>query len=370
MPISGYSVERLDNESMSDLVIKQQKMLEKQQQQIDDLRKTVHGKQNKVSQRMNKPEDRDRQKTRSSSKVSISKKGLRIRSADGAFSFQTGGRIHADYAYYDDDVTPLGSGANLRRARVYFKGKFFNDWRYKAEIDFAEDGDVGPRSVWLGYTGWKPASIKLGYFQEAVSLEDITSSNAITFMERSLMNTFTPGYNLGIAANSSGDFWSLSGGVFGGDLGEKDDDIDDGMGVSGRATLAPILFDNKLLHLGFSSEYRKTGTENEWRIRTNPESRVTGRRFADTRTISQVDYSWLFAGEVAAAYGPFSIQAEYIHNSVIRNQAADLGFNGGYVQGSWFLTGESRPYDVKSGAFGLINPLHKYGALELATRYS
>jgi phosphate-selective porin OprO/OprP len=68
--------------------------------------------------------------------------------------------------------------------------------------------------------------------------------------------------------------------------------------------------------------------------------------------------------------GPFSLQGEYIHSQVARLQAKDLGFDGAYVQGSWFLTGESRPYKVKNGTFGAIDPLNDYGAWEFATRYS
>lgn len=40
------------------------------------------------------------------------------------------------------------------------------------------------------------------------------------------------------------------------------------------------------------------------------------------------------------------------------------------MQGSWFLAGESRSYNVKQGVFGLINPLHNSGARERSMRYN
>jgi phosphate-selective porin OprO/OprP len=51
----------------------------------------------------------------------------------------------------------------------------------------------------------------------------------------------------------------------------------------------------------------------------------------------------------------------------------DADYNGGYIFGSWFTTGESRKY--KKGAFGRVTPnttvgKDGWGAWELATRYS
>ncbi len=363
MPVSGYGENNMDNAHLFALI-------QQQQQQIEALRQLVAEQQVLVSQRLDSTEHNVKKVSNSFNKVSISKKGLKIKSANGDFSFHAGGRIHADYANYNDDKTAMGNGAILRRARIYFNGRFFRDWLYKAELDFSKVGRVGPRNVWLGYRGWKPVSFKLGNFQEPFSLEEMNSSNDITFMERSLANTFAPSYHMGIGANMRGDFWSLSTGLFGESLSSKNDNVDNGWGVATRVTVAPILAENKILHIGFSNEYRKTDTDNIIRIRSNPESRVTNRRLVDTRTITGVDHSWLFNGELAAVYGSISLQGEYIHSRLVRSQGDSLNFQGAYLQGSWFLTGESRPYNAKRGVFKRVTPLHHFGAWELALRYS
>ena len=70
--------------------------------------------------------------------------GLKLKSADGAFKFQVGGRVMVDAAYYDEDKTELGSGAEIRRARLFAAGTVYDDWFYKAQVDFENptDGDI------------------------------------------------------------------------------------------------------------------------------------------------------------------------------------------------------------------------------------
>ncbi len=371
LPTTGYCEESLDMQIVYKLVKQQQKTLQQQQKQIEELRKLLFEQQKTVSQRLDKAEHKVKKIARTSTQVRISKKGLKIKSKDGNFSFQAGGRIHADYAHYNNDISKMGNGAALRRARVYFKGKVSKNWRYKAEIDFAESGKVGPRGVWLGYNGWKPISLKLGNFQESFSLEEMNSSNAITFMERSLANTFSPSYRLGFGASGHGDFWGVSTGIFADTLStSKVSDNGNGWAVASRASLAPLLFENKLLHLGVSSEYRQTGTRNRIRLRARPESGVTKSYLVNTNYINNVDHTWLIGTELAAVYGPLSLQGEYIHNKVFRTVGTNLDFYGAYVQGSWILTGESRPYNAKQGVFTKLTPLHNYGAWEFALRYS
>jgi phosphate-selective porin OprO/OprP len=67
--------------------------------------------------------------------------------------------------------------------------------------------------------------------------------------------------------------------------------------------------------------------------------------------------------------GPWSVQGELLRADVSRfGGNPDFQASGGYVFGSWVLTGESRPYS--GGNVGNIKPKGKWGAWELLLRYS
>lgn len=68
---------------------------------------------------------------------------LSFSSGDGRFTAQIGGRVQADAAFYDSDKTKLGSGTELRRARLFMKGTLWRSWRYKFNYDFTGSGSNG-----------------------------------------------------------------------------------------------------------------------------------------------------------------------------------------------------------------------------------
>jgi phosphate-selective porin OprO/OprP len=74
--------------------------------------------------------------------------------------------------------------------------------------------------------------------------------------------------------------------------------------------------------------------------------------------------------ESSFVWNAFHAQAEYTGASVDRVTLPNVTFNGWYVRAGWFITGESRNYDTKSAQFKRITPKHRYGAWEVALRYS
>lgn len=321
--------------------------------------------------------------------------GIRARTADGAFTFRLGGRLHLDGAVYNGDLQDLGNGGEVRSARISIEGTVWDDWIYQSEVDFGE-GELDLKDMYIEYRRFEPFSIRAGHFKEPFSLEEQTSRNAITFMERSLPNAFAPERNLGIATLTTGPGgnWTAGLGVFGEGFDDSNDmggERDQGYGVTGRFTFTPLNELTRLLHVGVAASYRDAG-DNEVRFRQRPESNITDVRFVDTGPLSGVDYIIRYGAEAAGVFGPFSLQGEYIRaeiNGDIRAEGngdglfPDLNFDGYYVYGSWFLTGESRPFltteiqpfDDKRGEFSLIEPkriLGKggFGAVELALRYS
>ncbi len=310
--------------------------------------------------------------------VVTTKGGLQGRSRDGRFSFLIGGRLMVDGAVYSEDKQDLGNGSEIRRARLDVEGFVWNDWGFRLEADFAEN-EVELKDVYIEYRGFDPLRVRAGNIKESFSLDEQTSSRYTTFMERALPNALAPGRKVGINARPYGDTWTFGTGFFcegADDKNDSDEEIDEGYGISARGTYTPLVNPTELIHLGASLSYRKTGDDKEVRIRERPESHITSVRFVNTGDIEDVDGTLGFGVEAAGVYGPFSLQGEYIRNSLDRDAGApDLDFDGYYVYGSWFITGESRSYRNKIGEFGRIKPrgivgMGGGGAWELALRYS
>jgi phosphate-selective porin OprO and OprP len=288
--------------------------------------------------------------------------------ADAA-DIEVGGRLQLDLAIYDEDVATLNDGTEFRRARVFVEGELMEDWEFKAQYDFAEDS-ITMKDAYIRYTGLPSGSLTIGQFKQPFSLEELTSSKYITFMERSLPNAFAIGRRVGIGYANFGDRFGFQASVFGQSAGAGDNG-DEGFGAGARVTFTPLREDQRLVHLGLaiSSESPEDDITSAVRFRARPESHVSDVRLVDTGTLSNVDSIGRIGIEAAAVFGAFSIQSEYITTAISRDTGfADYDLDGYYVYGSWFLTGESRPY--KNGAFGRVSPGADTGAWELALRYS
>jgi phosphate-selective porin OprO/OprP len=96
-------------------------------------------------------------------------------------------------------------------------------------------------------------------------------------------------------------------------------------------------------------------------------------RFLNTGKEKEVDHAGLLGLEGVIQLGPVHIQGEYMQSDVTRlddSDKADYSVSGGYVFGSFFITGDHLPYDIESGEFGRLVPQKKFGAIELLVRYS
>ncbi len=309
-----------------------------------------------------------------------SKGGIKVESADGQFAARLGGRLQVDYAYYDSDLIPLGSGAEIRRARLLFEGRLWRDWVFKFNPDFAGN-EVSIQDAWLGYAGFSPFFINVGNIKEPFSIQSLTSDLDIEFLERSLpVEIFQPGYNLGLQTHGYGDgpLGAYQGaiGLFGQGIDNPGTGESQSYGTVARATFAPLSAEGRVLHFGSAFEWRTDYRNDEVLFRGRPESHVTDVRLVDTGDIGNADSTLKFNAESAVVWGPWSVQGEYIQTNVNRNNGGEgLSFNGWYVFGSWFLTGESRAYDAKGGKFSRVKPKSVvgsggYGAWEVVVRGS
>ena len=301
---------------------------------------------------------------------------LVFQSADSAFKYWLDARAQIDFANYLGAKNALATGVGIRRARLGVKSTLWKTWEGEIDVDFAGDA-VEVKDLWIGYAGWHNSLIRFGNFKEPFSLETLTSSKFLTFLERSYIDNFSPDRHIGLGFSHWGDRWQLSAGVFGQGSGDIDaTGQNQGYGVTGRLTVAPILADRRVLHLGAAVSRRTpdaaavTSAE-QLRIRARPETYINKARFLSTGRILSVDNEVLYNGELAGVYGPFSLQAEYTHADVHRlHSLPTASFWGGYAYVSYFLTGESRRYLPSDGEFDRVYPRSSKGAWEIAARVS
>ena len=308
--------------------------------------------------------------------VEISMKSSTPKFKKGDFEWQPMGRIHLDAGHIQDDAVDHSNGAEFRRARLGMKGKVSKDFGYKAEVDFANEG-VSIKEMYLNYSGVENTEFRVGNFKPGYTLEDMTSSNDITFIERaSVVDSFGTSEIIGAGAITHGDNIHAALGVFNGDPGTQSSD-DEMWSVAGRVVGTPYREGNNLVHVGASAAYREPDQANDsFDFDATAENRIQ-RADSVSSVIMDGEHVTVAGVEAAAVAGPFSVQGEYLVADVENRGGQDPLYQGGYAQIAYTLTGESRPYDIKKGAFKGIKPKRPlnpstgdYGAVELAARFS
>ncbi len=308
-------------------------------------------------------------------------KGFLLNSDDGAFKLKFGGRIQMDFTAGSADdaiealVGPVGEGTEFRRARIFVSGTIYGNVEFKAQYDFA-GGDADFNDVYIGFRDTPVGNVRIGHFFEPFSLEQLTSSKYITFLERALPNVFVPARNVGIMFHDHvGERFTWAAGAFREADGFGMSSGSGKLNLTGRVTGLPIWEDKgrKLLHLGLSLSSKDLG-DDPFRFRQRPEARQTPR-FVDTRNFAADSVS-LAALEVAVNVGSFHAQSEYMLADADSSVAGDPSFDGWYIQAGYYITGEHRNYDTKKGGFKRLSPKNSVGkdggkgAWEIALRYS
>jgi len=317
--------------------------------------------------------------------------GLEWDSNDGRFHLEFGGRIMTDFAFWtseDDDVEavvgePLDDYIEFRRARLFTSGKLYSGTAtYKAQYDFG-GGDADFKDVKIGFPkllgGF--SGVTVGHQKEPFSLEELTSSKYITFMERGAPHAFSPGRNTGFKFGNAvlNERVTWAAGLFDDTDGFGEDMGDGDWASTARLTAAPLYADDgaRVVHLGVAGSLRsndgdEAGFDRVPELHDAPDFVDTGDIMADQTT--------LLGLEGALVYGPFSLQSEWMQADLDTEDSEmyfdDPTFDGWYVFASYFLTGEHRPYDTGDGAFGRVKPKNNafedggLGAWELGLRLS
>lgn len=319
---------------------------------------------------------------------SVTENGIGLKSKDGNNTIQLTGRLHMDYRYYTPDY---GTGqttdsyqnlAEVRRSRFGVRGQFAKDFKYQLLANFGNDAGSSSTSttadeMWVNYAANPEMQFQFGLFKMPFSLEQLTSSNNIDFMERSLIgNTdgeFIPAKETGFMLHGTPRPGLLYQVALSRGRANKDA-VNDGFDYVGRvATNIAELQGSKAytLHLGaaYSTGDIKGGvTPASGRTESRSQSGwFTGPALSGTTTRTRQGL------EAAFAYNGLKLQGEHFQFNYDPATGADQKINGYYVQAVYNLTGESHAY--KDGTFGWIkpnNPVDKggRGAWQVGVRMS
>jgi phosphate-selective porin OprO/OprP len=321
-----------------------------------------------------------------------------LETTHGDFAIHIGAILQYDSVWFSQNKNfinqgkmPMGElqdGNYFRRVRLQVDGTFWEVGEFWLEptFDSVQKGVVGLNEMYAGIKEIPVlGTIRVGHTRIPHGLEGDTtaSSRAMTFMEKAAYtDAFYQNFGSGIWQSENfldqrlvftsmfyrTDIPNNTGIFFG----------DGQYGAAIRLTGLPI-YENDgrcLLHLGGSATWQHVTNGGDAtkapfaQFRARPELRDangdvdgtlhdgvlndgnsnrlvdTGRIACDSTTVVASEFLWIF--------GALSLQAEYalayMNGATInKKNYGDVGFDGGYVQLSYFLTGENRDYNKRVG---------------------
>ncbi len=349
-------------------------------------------------------------------------------------------------SFMQDDTHPagfvgpndLGSGAVMRRAYVGFDGKVYRDFAYDVRFNFGgsngggaaggNEGDPLLNRFYLSYIGIPDWHFSVGVLEPVFAGELSQSSSALPFIERTEIDNIASQYGAGDTRRGieigwsktdtlwAGDHLAITGSFTGGTTGTTT-----GHG-SGTGTapggdeqsqaivrVSERLWTDGLSNIQIGGNYGKllyTGGTGAGggvvNLQDRPQMRVDGTRLISTGNIN-AKTGEMFSFDAQGNLDNFYLAGEWARFSLDRQcgtaptggfvagscfggnffTVADRpSFDGFYVEGTWIVTGETKPYTTQAitnevGAFG--NPVpsrpfslegDSWGAWELTARYS
>lgn len=358
---------------------------------------------------------------------------------DGRFTMNIRMRFQTDYAnFFQDKTHPAGfagptdlsSGAVMRRAYFGVDGKVYSDFSYDVRLNAggsnggtagappAGEGDPLLNRMYVSYTGLANWHFNVGILEPAFLGEGTTSSSALIFMERPEID------NIGADSFGAGDSrrgieigWAKTDALWAGDNlaftaaftgGKTGSPAGHGNGGDEQsqvlARLSERLWTNGLSNIQVGVNAAQVlysgnaagGGAQQINLQDRPQVRVDGTRLISTGGINAKNAS-LIGFDLEGNLDNFYGAGAWTQFSVARQcGAVNAGFgcattttvydhptfSGWYLEGTWVLTGETKPYTPSAinnevGAFG--NPVpsrpfslsgDSWGAWELAARYS
>jgi phosphate-selective porin OprO and OprP len=296
------------------------------------------------------------------------KGGIKVSSDDGNYEFAIGGRIHFDAYAFDRDLADVTGTSEFRRARLTLAGKA-HGWEYKLEQDFSAGSTTeGFRDVFIARRAFG-GKVTIGQFKPYRSMDEMTSSNEVTMMERpfSSASGLYGGrqFQQGVGYQNGGSNYSAGVSVF--NLRHAASVRNEGVGAAGRVTYAPINTGDRTLHLGASLSHENTNknsgnlsTSVAYAGRRGPSQSIASTAGASGEAVNTLGL------ELAGAFGPAFLQSEFARARFGQPLGSAQEVDTWYLMGSWLIGADRRPYKAGNGVFGTPKAS---GAWELTARY-
>jgi phosphate-selective porin OprO and OprP len=339
--------------------------------------------------------------------------------ADDGWTFKVRGRLMVDAGYIAEPKgytanRNLGFNARVRRFRIGVEGTIPGDFAYKAEVDYA-NAAVGFGDVILTYQPKdRPWSVSIGNHESFESLEQMTSSRWVSFIERAQMNdafghTRRLGLSLGYASKDG--LFRANGGLFAAHSIDASIDNDGWIGAA-RVTYTPYV-GSGFVHLGLNYEHRRfqsndataagvstasvsvgaPSTNQLGRYRARPFLQTTDVRFVDTGAYAAKSDD-IFGVEAFGVFKSLHLGGEFQYvkvngyrpgtqllnlrdyfagsNTAVYTPNGNPNMKSGFFEVGYFLTGETRGY--KNGMWDRTKVLHPFnkggsGAVEINARF-
>lgn len=363
----------------------------------------------------------------------VSESGFGLVSNNGDHAINLTGRVHFDArvnsndfnSSTDRDTQSVGDNFELRRARIGVNGRVFKDINYEIVANAVGSSTNVIDTAWMNYGFNKEAQIRVGRFKQPFSLEELTSSNNIDFMERSYVNQLIPGKQLGAMVHGE----PQKGFTYGASVYQQGFDPVTNQSNAGGMAAARLTANfaelnnipDRVIHVGFAATGGKyqivPTTSGNTQSSASDDTRATIMAFrSENRGLansyrSQIggdrirtagynasannaaDVTQMMGGlELALATGPYKFQTEYAvtnrdatHPAVnIPGSASatsgyasvDARANTMYAEFMYNLTGESWADAYRTGVFSAVRPKSNFtygsggGAWQIGLRYS
>ncbi len=347
-----------------------------------------------------------------------------FKSDDGNFKWKFDGRIMLDAKNISDHEgeSLISTNTDLRRARFAIKTEFYKDWAGEFDIDF-KNNKTKVKDMWVSYKPFENAEIKVGNSKPFFSIAENTTSRWYPLMETASIAEFSkPGRRVGVSFSYWQPSYFAGVSVFGEEtkMNDEKDDLEDTFvldtliswaedfdpsdpdalsfeeyydeevadkgdpevwatasertGYSARAVYRPMINDDatRFFHIGGSVQRTSPFAVDLDYMKMKGEVHDIAFLYEKLKPWKDkhVDVVNATSFEIAARFDKIYFQSEIISNDIVFVDPTynDYTVDGYYVEASYFIIGEGRPYNLHDGEFGPVLP--KGGSnLEVVVRY-